>query len=48
MFEEDITKEEKARQKELIRKAFREVPELAAMVEKFRKELEEEKKKREA
>ncbi len=44
MFEENITKEEKERQKELIRKAFREVPELVAMVEKFRKELEEKEK----
>lgn len=46
MGKEYISKEERERQEELIRKVFREDPELSSMVERFRKQLEESRKKK--
>jgi len=47
MSKEYISKEEKEREEELIRKAFREDPELSAMVERFDKKLKADKKRKE-
>ncbi len=46
MNKDDISKEERERQEELIRKAFREDPALSSMVEKFKKQMKESKRKK--